>query len=169
MTRKLMQTHSKKSLGGFTLIEVLVVIVIIAILAGVIIMSVGGVFGDAKRSAYNTAREQIQIAFTAYGANASHSGQTAYVAGVSLNNADCENCYVIEIDKLLSKNYGMLRQAPDGLALNGSSDNCNTSDTLGACKTDGHYTWIVNSKGDVYSYCVGACSDNNSGYKDVWP
>ncbi|GAG09069.1 unnamed protein product, partial [marine sediment metagenome] len=44
---------------GFTLIELLIVMVILAILAGVVIMAVGGVFGTAHESAYESVKPQL--------------------------------------------------------------------------------------------------------------
>jgi len=51
---------------GFTLIELLIVMVILAILAGVVIMAVGGVFGTAHESAYEGAKDQIQVTIAHY-------------------------------------------------------------------------------------------------------
>ena len=168
MTWKLAQTHPRKSKGGFTLIEVLVVIVILAILAGVIVMAVGGVFGNARESAYTECKEQIQKSVTAYAANKASLLPT--LTG-NYTNAECQNCKVVDLNALLTANDGMLRQAPTGLNLSADkNDNCGGNASLG-CKSGSSYIWIVNSDGTVFSYCAkpGISGTNNSGYQNVWP
>jgi len=162
------QKHPRKNARGFTLIETLVVIVILAILIGVIIITVGGVFGEAKDSAYKESKDQIQRAVTAY--TATKASLLPILPG-QYTNDDCNDCNVIDINVLLRINDGLLRQAPTGLNLSADgNDNCGGNASLG-CKTGGSYIWIVNNDGTVFSYCTkpGTGGSNNSGYQNVWP
>ncbi len=114
MRTKRAQTHPQKSKNGFTLIEVLIVIVILAILAGAVVMTAGGVFGKARDSAYTESRGQIQQAVAAYTA---HKASFLPTLTGSYTNAECQNCKVIDLSALLIANDGILRQAPTGLNL----------------------------------------------------
>ena len=118
-------------------------------------------------SAYTTEHEQIQNAVADY--SAKHNGALPALNS-TYTNANCSNCSVINISALLVENGGMLRMAPDGLNLSANgNDNCGGNASLG-CKKESSYIWLVNSAGDVYSYCAGTkCLTNNSGYQDVWP
>jgi prepilin-type N-terminal cleavage/methylation domain-containing protein len=174
---------SRKSKSGFTLIELLIVMVILAILAGVVVMAVGGVFGTARGAAYNTVKDDIQNAVTAYATD--HQGNfpinqsTAYAMPV---NANCTTttvasttCYIINMSALLVVNGGMLRQMPDGVA-NLSTSNCYGGAGATTCSAANHYTWGATDRGVVFSRCdnntigeVKACTSNNSGYQGQWP
>ena len=170
---KMMGFGPRKSKSGFTLIELLIVMVIIAILAGVIVMAVGGVFGNAKSSAYSTAKEQIQNAVTAYSTNAQNAGALPTLTAW-YNTSDCTACHVIDMEAMKSDNTtaaGMLRQVPDGVFYNGTVNNCaNIAGGTAPCKDSNHYVWVVNSNGDIYSACIGAgCTLATTGYQNVWP
>ena len=118
---------------------------------------------------WQAAQEQIQSAVTAYQANPSYNGLLP-ILNATYTNANCSNCSVINISTLLAANDGILRSAPAGLNLSASgNDNCGGNASLG-CSNEGSYIWLVNSNGDVYSYCARAqCMTNNSGYQGVWP
>jgi hypothetical protein len=118
-------------------------------------------------SAYPTAREQMQNAITAYQANNNNS---LPILSGTYTNANCSNCSVINMSALLTANGGVLRMAPDCLNLSASgNDNCGGNASLG-CVNGSHYIWIVDTSGEVFSYCTGAgCATNNSGYQGVWP
>jgi hypothetical protein len=86
------------------------------------------------------------------------------------SNANCSECYVINISALLIANGGLLRETPENCRLSATgNDNCGGNASLG-CSTDASYIWLVDADGNVFSYCAGAgCATNNSGYQDVWP
>ena len=170
----------RKGKKGFTLIELLIVMVILAILVGVVVMAVGGVFGSARSSAYNTAREQIQAAVTAYSTNISNAGQYPYNTSTTpFSNANCSACYVINMSLLTVSGQGMLRELPAGCFLKGAgtallpNDNCDGG--AAGCLDTNHYIWGADTGGSVWSFCDNAstsaekCLTNNSGYQGTWP
>ena len=151
-----------KRLGGkkgLTLIELLIVLVILAILAGVIVLAVGGIFSRTGEQAYNLVRDELQLAVTGYMTNTSHS-DLPYMA----DNVSLDVCLLLGPDELL-------REVPDGVP------DANNGGQVGTvpCVTDpnGHYTWIILSGGNVASTCspVGEnhCISANNSYQGVWP
>lgn len=62
---------------GFTLTELLVVIVILAILAGVVVFAVGGISDKGQQSACDTDKKSVETAQEAYNAK-----NNAYAANV---------------------------------------------------------------------------------------
>jgi prepilin-type N-terminal cleavage/methylation domain-containing protein len=179
----------RKSKSGFTLIELLIVMVILAILAGVVVMAVGGVFGTAKSSAYNSVKDDVQNAVTGYATD--HQGNfpinSSGTEYLMVGNTNCSTCYIINMSALLVANGGMLRQLPDGLAAAGTAANANSHNNCyggaGAttCSAANHYTWGATTSGIVFSRCdantvgdVKTCTlngvtNNDSGYRGVWP
>ena len=149
-----------KRLGGkkgLTLIELLIVLVILAILAGVIVLAVGGIFSRTGEQAYNLVRDEVQLAVTGYLTNSSHG--FPIVGGGNNTIAACE---LLGPDELL-------REIPDGM----QTSNCvyiNTS-TCDGCLGTNSYIWLLDDNGNVLSQCVGAdCTvDEGDGYQDVWP
>jgi general secretion pathway protein G len=63
---------------GFTLVELLVVIVILGVLAGVVVFAVGGITNSSKSSACKIEVRTINTATQAFYAN---NGSTAFPAG----------------------------------------------------------------------------------------
>ena len=148
-----------KRLGGkkgLTLIELLIVLVILAILAGVIVLAVGGIFGRTGEQAYNLVRDELQLAVTAYATNSSHGDPV--MAG---NDSRVDICVLLGPDELL-------REVPDGVRddNNGGGAGCVTSNTS-------HYIWTYDN-GNVASECVSAGGEDCGtgpvdGYRQVWP
>ena len=153
-----------KRLGGkkgLTLIELLIVLVILAILAGVIVLAVGGIFGRTGEQAYNLVRDELQLAATGYMTNSSAPDPV-----VGTNRS-------ITAGELLGSE-GLLREIPDGMR----TVNCaylNTS-TCEGCLDTNHYDWRMDVEGNVFSFCVDvgtdtcACtSTDGDGYCGQWP
>ena len=68
----------KQDQHGFTLIEMLVVIIILGVLAAVVILAVGGLNNSSQTSACNTEKKTIQTAQEAYFAtNTTYAVDTA--------------------------------------------------------------------------------------------
>ncbi|MGN6693258.1 MAG: type II secretion system protein [Aquihabitans sp.] len=81
---------NQKSLGakGFTLVELLVVIVILGILAAVVVFSVKGITGKGKASACETEKHTVETAVEAYNAQyGSYPGSTGPLVGTFLKKA----------------------------------------------------------------------------------
>jgi prepilin-type N-terminal cleavage/methylation domain-containing protein len=147
-----------KRLGGkkgLTLIELLIVLVILAILAGVIVLAVGGIFGRTGEQAYNLVRDEIQLAVTSYATNVSHGDP---VMTGNLSNIDV--CLLIGGEELL-------REVPDGVRDANNGGNCSgTADT-------NHYIWTFD-QGNVASVCVNVAGSpcdtaGADGYQGQWP
>ena len=148
-----------KRLGGkkgLTLIELLIVLVILAILAGVIVLAVGGIFGRTGEQAYNLVRDELQLAVISYMTNTS-----AGLPLIANSSTDIDVCL------LLGSAGQLLREVPDGMRDANNGGTCNgTSD-------DNHYVWILDDGGNVASTCTpvgdGDCSAAGDGFRDVWP
>ena len=156
-----------KRLGGkkgLTLIELLIVLVILAILAGVIVLAVGGIFGRTGEQAYNLVRDELQLATTSYLTNASHD--IPCVTGTT--NATTGYCTIAVCDLIGMEE--LLREVPDGMR----SANCQTVNATacaGACSDANSYLWQLDANGNVKSSCLdGAeCTAAGDGYQGVWP
>ena len=160
--------------NGFTLIELLVVLVILAILAGVVVMAVGGVFGNSKARAYETTRDELKNAVTEYSSKNQGALPNASLFDTNVLNPRTESllcdatngsCYIIDIDALLvsANPPGLLGKAPES----SSSDNC------AGCA--GSYTWLMDEDGNIYSACTNdpLCEDQiatdvNGNYYDEY-
>jgi prepilin-type N-terminal cleavage/methylation domain-containing protein len=71
---------------GFTLIELLIVIVVLGILAAVVVLALGGVTGNATKSACQTDLQTINTAEAAYNANiGSYTGTSTNLTSASVN------------------------------------------------------------------------------------
>jgi prepilin-type N-terminal cleavage/methylation domain-containing protein len=188
-----MEVAEMKKHGGrkaFTLIELLIVMVILAILAGIVIISIGGTIARGHANAYDADREQIEMAVadfmtrhapTAGQPPLQEPGEAPLVEGVNLSGPDLlpgESYYTIAMCPLLTSAHpkGMLKQVPN----TAEAKNCaihptgaNNQSIIGAydCSGEcqGHYRWLCTADGDVGSVCVdidpGDCPyTNRSGY-----
>jgi general secretion pathway protein G len=73
-------TTPRRSEHGFTLTELLIVIVVMGILAGVVVFAMSGVTNHAKSSACTTEKQTIDTAEDAYYANPTNKSQYGTVA-----------------------------------------------------------------------------------------
>lgn len=181
---------SKRGKGkrGFTLIELLIVMVILAILAGVVVMAVGGIFGQAKSRAYDTIKPQIQNAVTAYttanyGALPPYASPNYYTI-VTEAGVNVTNCRIFQICTIVGVEQ-ILRKVPDGCAdTTGSSPNNFTNNSSCMATSSGqHYIWVMDPAGNVYSICdmgtdgfANGSTDMRDGFhnksyyiQDYWP
>ena len=130
-------------------------LVILAILAGVIVLAVGGIFGRTGEQAYNLVRDELQLAVTGYMTNTSHE-----LPVTTANNTVIDACLLLGPDELL-------REVPDGMRE--ANGNCTT-----ALTDSNHYTWVVDGGGNVASVCYTddegeECDDAGDGYQGQWP
>ena len=167
----------KRSRRGFTLIELLIVMVILAILAGVVVMAVGGVFGTAHESAYESVKPQIQNGVIEYAT--AHDGDTTALrigAQTTVDTPDgAVNVWILAMCNITGGDR-ILRTVPDGCytvagAANDNCDGANASAICTGCAATNHYIWYIDNGGNVYSKCFGAdCTLNgNDSYQGVWP
>ncbi len=68
--------------GGFTLVELLIVIVILGILAAIVVLAIGGLKGSSQTAACSAEAKTLETAEDAYFASAGAS--TTYAAGNQL-------------------------------------------------------------------------------------
>lgn len=175
---KRMKRFGLRRLGskrGFTLIELLIVMVILAILAGVVIMAVGGVFGTAHESAYESVKPQLQNGVIEYATD--HNGNLPpTIAGSSTSikialggNVTAE---ILDICQIIGGDR-IIRTMPDGCyeGVGAGDDNCDGVAPCTGCFAVNHYIWYMDSSGNVYSLCAGGdCTlTDTDGYQDVWP
>ena len=159
---------------GFTLLELLIVLVIISILASIIALSAGSIADRARQIAYGEVRSQIQNAVIAH----LISSSSFPVTGTTVN-MDGDTYNIIDVCTLTGPE-GLLRKVPDGCWQGAAEDddNCDGSgnSSCTGCETEAHYIWAIGTRGEVISVCKktdangGGCSSAASdGYQDVWP
>jgi prepilin-type N-terminal cleavage/methylation domain-containing protein len=140
---------------GFTLVELLVVLAILAILIAVVVPNLTGFLGRGKQQSFEADRDTIQAAVSAYYTNSAtanlwptDSGNTGTGEGDSSHAAG----NYIDFQDLLD--YRFLEAAPN------SSD----SDYNGA-GTSGSYGWYIDGVGIVQAGNTG----NSVGYNGNYP
>jgi type IV pilus assembly protein PilA len=147
---------------GFTLIELLIVMSILMILVGVVILSVGNVFGRARTTAYTSVKDQVQTAVVSYQidslGNFPLTGNTTVIDGKTLG--------ILDVCALLVYN------TPSGLL----RDNCDSVEYNCSCDSKAHYIWAIDVTGNVYSSCIdtslnnGGCKNTSQdGFQEAWP
>ena len=124
---------SRRSQEGFTLVEIMVVLAVLAILAAVVIPNVSGFLTRGKDSAYTADQRLLQAAVDAWRSDTrSRTGNQWPLVG-STN--------VISIPALVSGNY---------LKGNDSVASANTSNMTGATNSPaGTYTWGINTTSGI--------------------
>ncbi len=162
-----------KRLGGkkgLTLIELLIVLVILAILAGVIVLAVGGIFSRTGEQAYNLVRDELQLATTGYMTDTDNVGLPCVngTSETSVNGTICD----VDVCALLGPDE-LLRDVPDGMRADNCDDGTGTANCSG-CDNDNHYQWVIVDGGNVESRCAtsddgSTCDAAGDGYQGQWP
>ena len=159
---------------GFTLIELLIVLTILSILAGVVILSIGGAIGTARKTAYTSVIGQVRTAAVAY--STKHMGYFPLTGNTTV--IDGKTLGIIDVCALLLRNNpnGLFGEMPDGCISGEDQDNCNSADYSCSCDIEAHYIWAIDVNGIVYSSCIntaaneGGCENTGQdGYQGVWP
>lgn len=78
--------RSSRDQNGFTLVELLIVVIILAILAAIIVPQLSGTTDDAKQAAYDTNISNIRAAIDLY-----RQQHSAYPGAVTSSGATCIN------------------------------------------------------------------------------
>jgi len=162
---------------GFSLIELVIVILLLTILAGIVTISIGGVVGTAYDRIYDSARDQIQVAVGDFMTRSNGyppiTGGTIIIDGINYRIIDM--C-ILQVSYNGTSSSGMLLEIPVS-CLDTTTDNCdsaacdnNLAETM-TCNPHAHYIWAVTPEGNVKSACVGTdCDANNAeGYQGVYP
>jgi prepilin-type N-terminal cleavage/methylation domain-containing protein len=164
---------------GFTLIEILIVLALLAILAAVVVPNLTGFLTRGGERAYNTDRDTIQTAVDAYkvdhvvggkyqdpikGADKSKGGKPQWNDtngnGVRDSGEDWKtvggvktNAYFIKFEELVNKKY--LAEIPQSASRDNKSG------------LKGSYGWYVDANGKVNAYYYP--SVNKYGYQGIYP
>jgi len=167
---------------GFTLIELLIVMVILAILAGIVIISVGGVIGRGQATAYEGAKEQVELGVSDYVARTFGSyptlNGTVDLVSPAGTYTIIDLCVLLATCNTTPPGPGVLKEvpvssfnaAPGGFA-GTENNNCAGATFNCTCYATAHYTWLLDQMGDVFSVCSGADCDltADDGFQGIYP
>jgi len=142
-------------------------LVILLMIAGIVVMSIGGSFTYVREYTYDTAKVELQNAVKDY--QNKNNGALPTVNGTVTINSSTYN--IANICPLLTQNGGEKRTFLDCIWSGNRSADDNCDGGCAGCRATNHYIWAVDGNGSVYSTCVGdACeAHNQNGYQGVWP
>ncbi len=178
---------------GFTLIEMLIVMVIVAILLGGVIYAIGGFGGGAQSTSYDLHKSTLENAcldywvghdydYPVYDASGDMDGDSGFAwrggSGDGLAGQDVvDEWAIINICELVALGYFEGDTVPSSAILQSGTldDNCDVAsvgNTTCTCSSSAHYVYYWNNTDEnVVSLCVGsACTATDAdGYQDVFP
>ncbi|MDO8530891.1 MAG: type II secretion system protein [Dehalococcoidia bacterium] len=125
-----------KEQKGFTLIEILIVLALMAVLMAIVIPNVQGFLGRGKQDAYNSDRKTLQVAVDGYYTAAANRTTFPTKNGASGVPTFSANAYM-DTDLLI-----------DGKYINELPASANVFNKTGATGT---YGWYVDTNGRVQS------------------
>src|SRR5579859_2755266 len=129
---------------GFTLVELLVVIVILGILAAIVVFAVGGISDKGQNSATKTDMSVLQAGEEAYFAKQSpgvYTTESALISGNFLRGASTYNYLCIELTPTVNADYYVL-PAPLPASLNAASTACSLPATVATANKPVGSTWV---------------------------
>ena len=157
----MVERHKRE--GGFTLIEILIVLGLLGVLMAVVVPNLTGFLVRGQSQAYDQDRQTIQVAVDAYYTDISR-GSRKYptLDGTSAPLAATfpyANVYYIDMSRLISEGY--LREAPQSSRSTSQTPLCGGNPG----GRSGSYIWFVDSRGVVTSTnCAGT-----TGYANTYP
>jgi hypothetical protein len=127
------------------------IIVILLMIAGIVVMGIGGSVSPSKEGAYGIVKTDLQNAVNDY--QNKNDGALPTINGTITINGSAYK--IINICLLPTQNEVSLQHIIGSLwGGNGSyDDNCDGG--CAECTTYGSYIWTVDDEGNVYSTCVG--------------
>ena len=174
---------------GFTLIEMLIVMVIVAILLGGVIYAIGGFGGGAQSTSFDLHRSTIENAcldywvghdyeYPVFDSDGDMDGDTNFAWLTALDGQDAADEYaIVNLCELVALGYFEAGNVPTSATQQGGAhdDNCDEASVGNStcdCSTSAHYTWYWNNTDEkVVSLCFGAActATDEDGYQDVFP
>lgn len=125
--------------GGFTLIEILIVLAVLGILAAVVVPNLTGFLGRGKDRSYEADQRVVQTAVDAYYTDKlTRPGSPKYPTGNGTSGSAGTNTY-INMTHLVDGNY--LKNVPQS----------SSSNNPGAGASPGSYSWYIDANGLVQS------------------
>ena len=138
---------------GFTLLELSVVLVILAILIAVVVPNFTGFLGRGKQASFNADRNTIQAAVNAYYTGSTTANKWPTDGGGNSSTDPGVNNAYIDFSDLLDFNF--LKSAPAS-----ASNTYNISGT-----TNGSYGWYIDEVGIVQ----GGNTNDGTGFNGNYP
>ena len=183
----------KRGEKGFTLVELLIVLAILAVLSAVVIPNVTGMFGRGAAQAFDTDEETIQMAVATFyfdthdvagtnghyyptsdGATGNGSGDPGDVAGADWAAVLIAGFKPIYMGLLYNAPTGTVSWALDGHTADGEKGpylnelpkSCSTNNSANGT---GSYSWVIGASGKVYGLYLDATNGYTIGFGEIYP
>ncbi len=145
-----MPSHiSQRVRHGFTLIEILIVVVILGILAAIVIPQFTDAAGEANRANVQSQLQTIRSQIELYNVQ---NPATPYAPGENLSSF---------WDKLVTNNY--LQRAPKNPLMSGTTNSTGVADSPGSA-----WIWAESSSGDTWTLNLYASDPTPAGINGGW-